>query len=257
MNRQRELRKQNRILVRQEAIAERDLIKAMDVGAEIAKRFTPGAIDATLAIVDERQSVIADTLRRRLQQTALIFGERELDRFTDTIPKSYHGLERKDFLEVFRSKIADWVNLHALQRAVTVTGTLREAVRDILEAAASEGWGEAVMARYIQERVGVVSRANAARIARTEMHTAANVGSDEAARSTGLTIVKEWASAEDGRTRLSHAVADGQTVPMDDPFEVGDAKLMFPGDPSGPGKEIINCRCTTLHHPVIGGEIIR
>ena len=85
----------------------------------------------------------------------------------------------------------------------------------------------------------------------------ATIGADEAARSTGLEMIKEWASAEDSRTRPSHAEADGDEVPLDEPFVVGDARLMVPGDPSGPAKEIINCRCAILHHPVIGGEVIR
>jgi hypothetical protein len=30
---------------------------------------------------------------------------------------------------------------------------------------------------------------------------------------------------------------------MDEKFKVGDAELMFPGDPEGPADEVINCRC--------------
>jgi uncharacterized protein with gpF-like domain len=120
-----------------------------------------------------------------------------------------------------------------------------------------EGVGEAAMARAIQERARHLSRTNAARIARTEMHTASTIGSDEAARSTGLQMVKEWAAAEDRRTRFSHAVADGDEVPLDEPFVVGTDRLMVPGDPTGSAREIINCRCQALHHPVIGGKVIR
>jgi uncharacterized protein with gpF-like domain len=48
--------------------------------------------------------------------------------------------------------------------------------------------------------------------------------------------------------RESHADAHGQTVPYDQPFEVGGAAMMRPGDDSlGAGPEgIINCRCAAL-----------
>lgn len=257
--RQRELRKQNRLLVRQERLAERDLAKTIRTMADqLSARITPGADDAMLQIVDEARPAIQATLAKRLLQTALIFGERTLSRLDELIPKSFRPPEAKGFREIFEAAIRSWVELHALERAILITGTLREAVRELLQEAAGEGWGERTLARAIQERIGRdLSRANAARIARTEMHTAASIGSDEAARSTGLEMVKEWASAEDTRTRWSHAIADGQEVRLDEPFHVGMAKLMVPGDPRGPAKEIINCRCQVLHHPVIGGEVIR
>jgi uncharacterized protein with gpF-like domain len=132
-----------------------------------------------------------------------------------------------------------------------------DAVRGILRDAVEAGLGESVTARMIRERIGDMSLTNAARIARTEMHTASTKGADEAARSTGLAMVKEWAAAEDTRTRFSHALADGQLVELNEPFIVGGSRLMVPGDPNAPAKEIINCRCAVLHHPVIGGQIIR
>lgn len=40
--------------------------------------------------------------------------------------------------------------------------------------------------------------------------------------------------------------ADGQTVPNEEPFEVGGEKLMFPGDGSmgASGFNLYNCRCS-------------
>jgi 2'-5' RNA ligase len=36
-------------------------------------------------------------------------------------------------------------------------------------------------------------------------------------------------------------------VPVTEPFQVGDAMLMFPGDPTGPVGELANCRCTLVY----------
>lgn len=56
---------------------------------------------------------------------------------------------------------------------------------------------------------------------------------------------KTWVKyhLEDGRTRPTHADADGQQVGAKDRFHVGAAWLSYPGDPSGPPEETINCRC--------------
>lgn len=64
----------------------------------------------------------------------------------------------------------------------------------------------------------------------------------------GLKLFKRWVTVLDERTRLAHVVADGQKRDMEDPYEVGGDKLMFPGDYSlgaAPGNTI-NCRCSSI-----------
>lgn len=53
-------------------------------------------------------------------------------------------------------------------------------------------------------------------------------------------------STEDHRTRATHREADGQRVALGAPFRVGGFELAFPGDPSGPPQETIQCRCVQL-----------
>jgi HK97 family phage portal protein len=81
-------------------------------------------------------------------------------------------------------------------------------------------------------------------IARTEVVAASNYGAMQAAAQSGLILNKVWLATDDARTRPDHAAADGQEVPMDDPFIVGGEELMQPGDPSGSAGNIIQCRCT-------------
>lgn len=87
-------------------------------------------------------------------------------------------------------------------------------------------------------------------IARTELGTAMNHGHDVGARRAseeyGLELEKGWASAGDDRVRASHAELHGVFVSMDEPFANG---LMYPGDPSGPAEEVVNCRCVLVHQP--------
>ena len=58
---------------------------------------------------------------------------------------------------------------------------------------------------------------------------------------------KMWVTKHDQRVRHTHVEADGQTVPIDKPFEVGGSELQFPCDPLGSAKEIVNCRCQVIY----------
>lgn len=54
---------------------------------------------------------------------------------------------------------------------------------------------------------------------------------------------KRWVSRDDDRVRESHMIADGQTVPIQQPFRVGMGYMMYPGDPMGLPQETVGCRC--------------
>jgi uncharacterized protein with gpF-like domain len=86
--------------------------------------------------------------------------------------------------------------------------------------------------------------------ARTETIGALNSGRSDAFRAlageTGRGFEKVWISTVDDRTRETHVDADGQRVPVDQPFVVGGFELDYPGDPDGPAEEVIQCRCTML-----------
>lgn len=58
-------------------------------------------------------------------------------------------------------------------------------------------------------------------------------------------IYKRWDAREDNRDRPAHRAADGQTVLVSSPFQVGGEQLMWPGDATGAPDNVINCRCST------------
>jgi hypothetical protein len=98
-----------------------------------------------------------------------------------------------------------------------------------------------------------VTEPRARTIARTEVHTArtsvahATMQRFESAYGIAPGVMrKEWQATDDTRTRHTHDEADGQTVAFSQPFMVGGFPLAFPGDPSGPPQETINCRCSPL-----------
>lgn len=87
-------------------------------------------------------------------------------------------------------------------------------------------------------------------VARTETIGALNAGRHDAfaafADDQPAPLEQMWLSTGGSRTRPTHRRADGQRVPVGDVFIVGGAPLRFPGDPRGPAKEVIQCRCTVL-----------
>lgn len=135
-------------------------------------------------------------------------------------------------------------------RARRIAATSGQVIARTLGEAAANGWGEEKLARVLEQRLGgQASRSAARRIARTEIGSAQNAATLAIARdreAQGERLIKTWAAIDDHRTRPTHTDADGQARPIGDPFNVGDALLMHPGDPSAPLKEIVNCRCAML-----------
>lgn len=105
--------------------------------------------------------------------------------------------------------------------------------------------------RYIQRALAL----RAETIARTEstraLAQAQDIATQQIIEKTGIDpsrVVRVWGATMDKRTRDTHRELDGQerglTVPFDSP---SGAKLMYPGDPTAPAAEVINCRCVIIN----------
>ncbi|MBO7251396.1 MAG: hypothetical protein J6V25_02095 [Oscillospiraceae bacterium] len=89
---------------------------------------------------------------------------------------------------------------------------------------------------------------NANRIVRTEGHRIQQASADDArnaAKARGADVVKQWDSSLDGATRPLHRKLDGQIREVDEPFEAGGKKVMYPGKFGDPSQDC-NCRCVAL-----------
>lgn len=82
-----------------------------------------------------------------------------------------------------------------------------------------------------------------ARTMTTEAENGGRMDSMREAEEMGLQYEKIWMSTHDDRTRESHALMDGEAVPLDEKFSNG---LEYPGDPNGEPEEVYNCRCSLV-----------
>lgn len=186
-----------------------------------------------------------DALYREFERMAVAsvatFGGRILDQGKS----SGAILERKeDFAATMLRLALQYVAGEYIRRKITsIADTTRAQIVSLVSRGYSDGLGQREIAKAINTAIPSISRTRGAVIARTETHGAANYGAMVGAKETGLTLRKEWISAEDERTRLDHADMNGEIVGMDDTFDFPDYSLQFPGDPSGPPEGVINCRC--------------
>lgn len=137
--------------------------------------------------------------------------------------------------------------------------TAYEHIRGLIDDSLARGTGVDALNKELREALQITGKVNGSpiwehetqRIARTETIGAYNAAGFNAAQAieaeTEETVFKQWFATRDTRTRISHWRAHGQVVAMREQFSVGGSQLMFPGDPTGPADEVIQCRCTPLY----------
>jgi uncharacterized protein with gpF-like domain len=197
-----------------------------------------------LGTFDMPQGPISESFNEVYVRVGQAFAKEQGDEF-----KSTHGYRVKDEMtvSVSRDYIEAWVARECGVRIDGITATTQRLMQSIIKRAVDEGMGIDRTQALIRTEFAAMSRVRAERIARTEIVSASNMGSQLAAESTGLTLVKEWLATRDGRTREDHAEADGQTVGLSEMFIVGGEAMMQPGDPSASASQTINCRCVAVY----------
>ncbi len=103
-----------------------------------------------------------------------------------------------------------------------------------------------------------IGKSRAETIANTETAAAFNYARDKAMREAGVTH-KRWLHSQSPliqEPRPTHVEADGQVMPIDEPFDIGGVLMMHPGDESARPEEVINCHCVAIpvEAPIESGE---
>lgn len=144
---------------------------------------------------------------------------------------------------------APWVEQFIEQRAQQLAGHVTQTTYDAIRTQMSDAVGLGESIEDIADRIrAVFAQANDTRattIARTEVISAYNGAAVQGAATLPSDVVagQEWIATRDSRTREAHASADGQIVAVGQPFMVDGFNAAYPGDPSLPPSQSINCRC--------------
>lgn len=169
----------------------------------------------------------------RLNTSYSLYSRESVERMYRDNPKLYHDPGKKISQAIRQGKQMDW-DKRRIQSVLT---------QGILQ-------GESVpnLTKRLERVTGGDHKA-AIRNARTMITGAQNAGridAQERAKGMGIPVKKQWLATLDDRTRHEHRELDGMIVETDEPFEVDDYKIMFPGDPEADAEMVYNCRCTLL-----------
>lgn len=142
----------------------------------------------------------------------------------------------QELLEAVAKRGAENFDLELLR---VLNNTIAQGVR--------EGWSVDQTALKLQQVFEGVGPATAQLIAQTELTTLVNERALQAALAVNSgqsePLYKVWRTQLDGRVRAAHLSTEGQTVPVDQPFNVGGYSLMYPGDTAAPFRLVARCRC--------------
>ena len=236
---------------------EAPFVKAVRKAAETQKKLVDEAIkeavknnkDVLTAVNNLFSAKMNDGLKHTLApafinglEIGAIFGKERLDKKDSVIS------------DKLRKLFNAWVDSYGLEMCTDMNDTTKKKLRRALSDAIFEGDGLNVQVEKLlsasEDVFENMSKSRAVMIARTESCQTINAGSTMLYKSEGIEQ-KEWISVQDDRTRDAHLIMDGVVVPMDAKFEVpatsqGEGAFMeYPGDPTAPAEQVVNCRCTT------------
>ncbi len=165
-------------------------------------------------------------------------------------------LSRDDDAQAIDTGINKFINRGSIDSTSHIISTTADVARkseqEVRRAAEEEGraLNNAELATLIGINFNQRNKNRVAAISQTEIQNIAESSKQiEAAAlidSGKLDKKKQWDAILDSKTRAAHSRADGQVRSINEPFDVGGERLMFPRDTSlgATAGNIINCRCS-------------
>lgn len=158
--------------------------------------------------------------------------------------KEFLNLETKDFDTEFEIALARYIQGNVGTLVFDINETSRKEIQNIIANSLNEGLPDIETSKLLRNSLVGMGLWRATLIARTEVHRTASWANEQSAMQMNIAgTTKEWIAVQDERTRITHAFASGQIVPVEGKFQVGGDLLKYPADPMGSPQETINCRC--------------
>lgn len=215
--------------------------------------------DNQLPTPEEAEQTLTAAVSRFRLRTLLNFWKKEVDEFiVPAMLRLFRSNAKRTLDKVYpASGTLLWNNIRDVRASrwaadmrhhwVEIGETIQKDALESLQESLTLGESPQKMAARVRHSLDV-SENRARTIARTEAAQVMNASDwsvSQELQDAGIEHEREWLATTTGpsarRTRPTHLEADGQTVGVDEPFMVGGAPLMYPGDPAGPPEETINC----------------
>lgn len=220
-----------------------------------AKRIKKGfkSADPIEIKADDQQELTEDQLKTLLD--SLLDWDAENELFASTIVQLYLesmgagysiadeifalDLEETGIEAIMNEDLLKWARESAAQQVTHVNQTTKDQIKRIISDGMENGLSNAEIAQNIFDQSEINSIGRAKRIASTEVHNSIIKGNHQAMVDAGVKK-KKWVTAKDEVVRPWHSNMNGEIRKINERFSNG---LMHPGDPDGPAKEIVECRC--------------
>ena len=217
---------------------------------ELIKVIEKGGLREGIAFLSFETSneELADVVSRLYQDVGLRHARDNQRRMQTSVKKADLGFLWQQFI--------DWYLHRFLIEKITfdVQATTRDYLLRVLQRGMEAGTGIKEMVAKLKDLP--FTKFQAARIVRTEVNRAANVGHKAQSSTFEYEQVKEWVSAKDRRVRgrepndhANHVKLNGTIINEDDFFidPINGDRLEFPGDPNASSASTINCRCRVVY----------
>lgn len=226
------------------------------------KRARQLIIDEFIVLIKQNNIILPENLKKEFVKTFQSISQEQAEKVINTFSRSSFKdlkpilgalsvLERVTIERSLKDVFADRV---LKKRTKLITDNFFKEIQLIVNRGIKADKPILELARDLREKASL-GTAKAQLIARTETQTAANFGKFEGAKlraqARGVELEKRWIPAQDERTREIHSAMNGSGwIPLEEKFEVGGELLLYPGDPKGSARNIINCRCDIVFRAV-------
>ena len=208
------------------------------MASEVFEAYNTGSSTILNLKINDFRKELQDIFRIQYTVIANAFKNYALDRMQNV----------KDFDSDFDRKLNLYIEENIGTLVTDINETTRKRIVDAINTGYNSGLSDAETGTLLRNTIIGFGVARANLIARTETHRTASWANETTAENMNIAgTKKEWIAIQDARTRVTHSIASGQQIPLDQKFVVGGERLKYPGDPSGSAGETINCRCSVIY----------
>lgn len=215
--------------------------------AAIVKDDSGDTLEAILA-----KLMKSDKFQIKMSKYTAEFLSMTIEEFVGTIMDS---VDEDVAFEVLSDRVVDWIVEWSQNLAELMKLTTHTAMEEALQAVIANGEGIEKAIQRIKN-LPEFNRARARATAITEVLRANSVAAHEAYVQSPAVTQKTWkhSGAKKNKPRETHVALNGETIGLDEYFNVGGYKGLYPRDSILPASESVHCHCVL--GPVVDAAIL-